>query len=115
MPPLILRATTVEALPTGGMALGITPETGFSEQGIDLRTGDVLIVFSDGLTEAMNGNEEFFGEERLRSDLLPRGRLNAQSLGTHIVTAVDEFVGDAPPHDDLSLVILRRQAEPPSA
>jgi sigma-B regulation protein RsbU (phosphoserine phosphatase) len=108
MPPLILRSTAIDALPTGGMALGITPDTSFSEHSVDLGAGDILIVFSDGLTEAMNANEEFFGEERLRSSLFPTLRLNAQSIGTRVVAAVDDFVGDARPHDDLSLVILRR-------
>jgi sigma-B regulation protein RsbU (phosphoserine phosphatase) len=90
------------------MALGMFPEAIFSEQPVDLADGDVPIVFSDGLTEAMNGNDEFFGDERLRARLPALDRMAAQGIGTRVVAAVDEFVGDARPHDDLSLVVLRR-------
>jgi sigma-B regulation protein RsbU (phosphoserine phosphatase) len=107
-PPLVLRGTTLEELPNGAMALGMLPDAIFSEQRVDLADGDVLIVFSDGLTEAMNGNDEFFGDERLRACLPALARLAAQGIGTRVVAAVDDFVGDARPHDDLSLVVLRR-------
>jgi sigma-B regulation protein RsbU (phosphoserine phosphatase) len=108
LPPLVLRGTRLEELPNGAMALGMFPEAIFSEQRVDLADGDALIVFSDGLTEAMNGNDEFFGDERLRARLPALARMAAQGIGTRLVAAVDEFVGDARPHDDLSLVVLRR-------
>jgi len=66
------------------------------------------MVFSDGLTEAVNDRDEFFGDERLRARLPALAGLAARDLGTRVVTAVDEFVGDAKPHDDLSLIVLRR-------
>jgi sigma-B regulation protein RsbU (phosphoserine phosphatase) len=107
-PPLVLRGTTLEELPRGAMALGMFPEATFSEQRVDLADGDVVIVFSDGLTEAMNDNDEFFGDERLRARLPALARMGAQGLGTRVLAAVDEFVGDRRPHDDLSLVVVRR-------
>jgi sigma-B regulation protein RsbU (phosphoserine phosphatase) len=90
------------------MALGMLPEAIFSEQRVDLADGDALIVFSDGLTEAMNGSEEFFGDERVRALLPTLAGLAARDIGARVIAAVDEFVGDARPHDDLSLVVLRR-------
>ena len=107
-PPLVLRGRTLEELPNGAMALGMLSEATFSEQGVDLAAGDVLIVFSDGVTEAINGSDEFFGDERLRASLPALARMAAQDIGTRVVAAVDEFVGDARPHDDLSLIVLRR-------
>jgi sigma-B regulation protein RsbU (phosphoserine phosphatase) len=107
-PPLVLRGTTLEELPSGAMALGMFPGAIFSEQRVELAEGDVLIVFSDGLTEAMNGSDEFFGDERLRARLPALARMSAGDIGTRVVAAVDEFVGDRRPHDDLSLVVLRR-------
>ena len=107
-PPLVLRGTTLEELPNGSMALGMFPEAIFSEQRVEFADGDALIVFSDGLTEAMNGNAEFFGDERLRARLPALARMTAEGIGTGVVAAVDEFVGDARPHDDLSLIVLRR-------
>jgi hypothetical protein len=107
-PPLVLRGTTLEELPNGAMALGMLPDAIFSEQRVNLADGDVLIVYSDGVTEAMNANDEFFGDERLRARLPALARMAAQGIGTGVVAAVDEFVGDRRPHDDLSLVVLRR-------
>jgi hypothetical protein len=107
-PPLVLRGTTLEELPNGTMALGMLPDATFSEQRVNLADGDVLIVYSDGVTEAMNANDEFFGDERLRARLPALARMAAQGIGTGVVAAVDEFVGDRRPHDDLSLVVLRR-------
>src|SRR2546430_2501456 len=68
-PPLVLRGTRLEELPNGAMALGMFPDAIFSEQRVEFAEGDVLIVFSDGVTEAMNGDAEFFGDERLRARL----------------------------------------------
>ena len=107
-PPLVLRGTTLEELPNGSMALGMFPDAVFSEQRVEFADGDALIVFSDGLTEAMNGNAEFFGDERLRARLPPLARMTAERIGAEVVAAVDDFVGDARPHDDLSLIVLRR-------
>jgi phosphoserine phosphatase RsbU/P len=109
-PPLVLRGATLDELPNGGTALGMMPEATFFEQGLELAEGDVLMVYSDGLTEAMNEEEEFFGDERLRARLPPLAGLAAEAIGSGLVAAVDEFVGDARRHDDLSLVVLRRTA-----
>jgi sigma-B regulation protein RsbU (phosphoserine phosphatase) len=109
LPPLVLRAERIEELPTGSMALGMLPEATFFEQSVELADGDTMIVFSDGLTEATNDSEEFFGDERLRAQLPALARTSsAKDIGTSLVAAVDEFVGDARPHDDLSLIVLRR-------
>ena len=102
------RGYRVRVAPNGAMALGMFPEAIFSEQHVELADGDALVVFSDGLTEAMNGNDEFFGDDRLRAGLPVLAGMSAEALGTRVVAAVDEFVGDRRPHDDLSLVVLRR-------
>jgi hypothetical protein len=108
LPPLVLRAERIDELPTGSMALGMLPEATFFEQSVELADGDTLIVFSDGLTEATNDRDEFFGDERLQAHLPVLPRTSAKDIGTSLVAAVDEFVGDARPHDDLSLIVLRR-------
>lgn len=110
LPPLVVRGTNVEELPIGAMALGMVPEAVFSEQQMEFAVGDVLIVFSDGLTEAMNDRDEFFGDERLRACLPVLSGLAARDISVRVVAAVDAFVGDERVHDDLSLVVLRRTA-----
>jgi sigma-B regulation protein RsbU (phosphoserine phosphatase) len=111
LPPLVLRAERIEELPTGSMALGMLPEATYFEQSVELADGDTLIVFSDGLTEATNDRDEFFGDERMQAHLPVPPRTSAKDIGTRLVAAVDEFVGDARPHDDLSLIVLRRASE----
>lgn len=108
LPPLVLRGKRIEELPTGSMALGMLPEATFFEQSVELADGDTLVVFSDGLTEATNDRDEFFGDERLQVHLPLLPRTSAKDIGAGLVAAVDEFVGDSRPHDDLSLIVLRR-------
>jgi sigma-B regulation protein RsbU (phosphoserine phosphatase) len=107
-PPLVLRNGRVEELPRGAIAMGILPDARFFETPVELGDGDALVIFSDGVTEAMNVSDEFFGDERLRGRLLGLGGMDASGIGTEVVADVDEFVGDTRPHDDLSLVVLRR-------
>jgi sigma-B regulation protein RsbU (phosphoserine phosphatase) len=107
-PPLVLRHDRMEELPSGAMALGIMADAPFSDNRVELADGDVMVMFSDGVTEAMNTDDEFFGDERVRG-LLPALRgMDAQGIGRAVVAAVDAFVADTRPHDDLSLVVLRR-------
>jgi len=107
MPPIVVRSSRVEQLPTGSVALGIMSGATFAGQEIELQPGDMLIVYSDGITEAMNASEEFFGDERLRTVVSTARPLAAAQAGANILAAVDAFVGDAPVHDDMSVVILK--------
>ncbi len=108
MPPLIVRGTVVTAMPRGGIVLGIMPDATFAEQPIDLGPRDAVIVYSDGVSEAMNEAGDFFGEEGLLAAISPTQWASAQAVGTRILDAVDRFVGEAPVHDDISLMVLRR-------
>ena len=110
MPPMAVRLGRVEEMPTGSMALGMMADAQFAEQEIELQPGEMLVVYSDGITEAMNASEEFFGDERLRAALSPARPVTAAQAGANILAAVDAFVGDAPVHDDMSLVILKHVA-----
>ncbi len=110
MPPLVVHGSAVTELPPGSLALSLLPDATFQEQSVDLCAGDTLIVYSDGLTEAMDAQGDFFGDERFRALLPSMGTLPVEHAGASIVEAVDDFVGSARPHDDLSLVVLRRSA-----
>jgi phosphoserine phosphatase RsbU/P len=110
MPPLVLRSGALEELPRGSIALGIVADATFTEQQVDLARGDALVVYSDGVTDAMNGAGEFFGDERFRSALTAGTASTAEQMGRGVLAAVDAFTGDARAFDDLSLVVLRRGA-----
>jgi hypothetical protein len=108
MPPLVLSAGEVQRHPPVAPLLGVLPEARFAEQEVDLSEGDLLVAYSDGLTEAMNASADFFGEERLL-DLVPSlAGLGAKEAGRRLISAVDAFIGEERPSDDLSLILLRR-------
>ncbi|HTY58256.1 MAG TPA: PP2C family protein-serine/threonine phosphatase [Bacteroidota bacterium] len=107
-PPILIRPGGIEQMEKAGPALGLMDSAKFSEQVVDLAPGEIVLLYSDGLIETRNPAGEFFGEERLRN-LLPGSCASpAAVLGERLVAACDNFQGDAPSHDDLSLVILQR-------
>ena len=110
MPPLLLRGTILQEIPHGASALGDLAGAVFVEQKLEMRDGDTLIIYSDGLTEARNEAGAFFGEPRLFSFLPTLGSLSAHEIGARIMDEVDAFVGEARAHDDLSLIVLKCKA-----
>ncbi len=109
-PPLWVNTQTekVERLTQHGMALGVIPDLPLSEYSITLAPGDVIVLYTDGVTEAYNTAEEEFGVERLEKVALLHARESAEDIVEAIKAAVDDFVGDVPPFDDFTLVVLKR-------
>jgi sigma-B regulation protein RsbU (phosphoserine phosphatase) len=110
--PLVVRGVSLEELQGGSIALGFIPEAVFTERTVDLADGDVLVVVSDGVVEAVNAADEFFGDERLRAALANATGQPARQLGQAVLTALQAFIGEKRPHDDVSIVVMRRQAHP---
>jgi sigma-B regulation protein RsbU (phosphoserine phosphatase) len=108
MPPLVLSAGEVKRHPPVAPLLGVLPEARFAEQEVNLAEGDLLVAYSDGLTEAMNRSEDFFGEERLLALVPALAGLAAKEAGRRLISAVDAFIGEERPSDDFSLILLRR-------
>ena len=108
MPPLLLRGAALTTLPPGSMVLGMMPDITFSEQQIDIETGDVLVVYSDGISEALNEAGDFFDDERLHALVLQTRGMPAQETAAHILAELARFVGEAEQSDDVSLMVLRR-------
>ena len=107
-PPILVGhddANTLET--TGGVALGMFPGLDYSAARVDMDVGFRLVLFSDGITEAFNETEELFGDDRLLATTrtLPEVK-NPDEDVNHIVTAVDEFAGEAPQFDDITCVVL---------
>ena len=111
-PPLLLRASgAAEYLMPAGLAFGLVPTGVFRPrlklQSLRLEPGDTLILYSDGITEAMNLDEEQFEEGRLMDVCRQPG--DSAELCARIVAAVQSFAGAAPQHDDMTIVVLKRK------
>ncbi|MFN2244654.1 MAG: SpoIIE family protein phosphatase [Anaerolineae bacterium] len=94
-------------LPATGLPLGIFSDTAFGEEALYLRPGDVIAFYSDGMTEALNPDDELFGVDRLDGLLCEQVHLPAPQIANALMDAVESFRGDLPRSDDLTLVVLR--------
>lgn len=109
-PPILARANgQVELLKGGGVILGILPQASYDEQHSRLFGGDVLVLYSDGVTEAVrHGNsDEEFGEDRLAELVASSNQLTSFDLLSKINGAIDDWLENASPADDVTLVIAR--------
>ncbi|MBK8944178.1 MAG: serine/threonine-protein phosphatase [Ignavibacteriae bacterium] len=108
LPPVILKENEIEILPKGNVALGLSNSAKFTTQNINLESGNSLIIFSDGVTEARNFNGTFFGTERIYKILKISSQLSPQQVGERLLQNVKTFIANEKKHDDLSIVILKR-------
>jgi sigma-B regulation protein RsbU (phosphoserine phosphatase) len=109
-PPLLVHHTgTVEKLEGGGLLLGIFAGATYEQSVAHLEQGDVVVLFSDGVTEASRLDvDEEFGEDRLAAILAELSGDSAKSIIESINQRVQEFTHGAPPADDITLVVARR-------
>jgi serine phosphatase RsbU (regulator of sigma subunit) len=107
-PMLVLRAGgQLEWLSVGGMLLGIAPDASFHAGRTELRGGDVLLAYSDGVVESRNSADEEFGEERLESQLRHAQTGSAHAILFSVLGAVQDFAAPRALIDDTSLVVVR--------
>jgi sigma-B regulation protein RsbU (phosphoserine phosphatase) len=108
-PPLLLRAKGgFDTLPGGGMILGILPMAQYQESSITMNPGDILVLFSDGVTEAVDPSDQDFGEERLANIVAELRDRPAAEIVQEVHRAVHAFTQGAPAADDITVVIARR-------
>ena len=109
-PPMVFRERDVREvvrLDTGGPVIGLMPECVYQQGCVTLAAGDVLVAYTDGVSEAMNAADEEWGEERLMDAVGPNRGLTARALIDRLMTSADVFVAGAPQHDDMTLVVVR--------
>lgn len=108
-PPLLYRAASRsgEYLPRGGRAVGWFPDNPLSQVDVDLEPGDLILYYTDGLTEAQDRYGEFFGEERLAQLVVENAHLDADNLMTTILKTFKKFIEGVPPFDDVTIVIVK--------
>lgn len=112
-PPLLYNdaTKTVTTLKGHGMALGIHPTIDENDDQIALTCGDVVLLYTDGVTDALNADEEEFGMSRLADLLVEHAALPADQLVQEILRAVDEFSAGVAQFDDLTMVALKKSKD----
>jgi sigma-B regulation protein RsbU (phosphoserine phosphatase) len=107
-PPLLIRNGTIIKLEIGGMILGVMKTMiPYKSESIQLQSGDVLVMFTDGISEAMNRRGEEFSDERLEKLSLAVVNENADSILKKIQCEVQNFADGANQSDDITLVIVK--------
>jgi len=115
-PPLLLRAGgAIERLQDGGVALGMFDRSQFEMGRVMLEPGDLLAIYSDGITEAENPNGLPFDEQGLETVLTAERRNNVAATCAAVVRAVERHTADTRLADDLTLLLLRRSIIPSAA
>lgn len=108
-PPLLARADgTIEQLESGGMPLGLMVLGDYEAGKAILNRGDTLVIYSDGVSEANNMNEDEFGLDRLKEVISANITASASGLRDKVESALSDFTGTAPANDDITLVIVKR-------
>jgi len=108
-PPYLVHASgKIEQLSVGGLLLGMFPEATYESATLKLQAGDVLVLYSDGVTEARNDQDDEYGEERLTAFLGKNRGLDPEKLVTSLIRTVNEFSKDGKPGDDVTVTVIRR-------
>jgi sigma-B regulation protein RsbU (phosphoserine phosphatase) len=108
-PPLLFHCAdnSTSFLPRGGRALGWFPDNPLKPIDLKLEPGDIIVYYTDGLTDAENDAGENFGEQRLARAVCECGRQSATQVLNYLVSEVNRFCGGVPAFDDLTLCIVR--------
>jgi sigma-B regulation protein RsbU (phosphoserine phosphatase) len=106
VPPLLLRDGKVTEVPGDNMVLGVNPDEAYKQFILDLEPGDVLLLYTDGLTDAMNSSQERFGRQRA-TDALQQGGASAGAIAQNVLEHLRAFVGNAKRTDDVTMIVAK--------
>lgn len=109
-PPVLLRGRghrEVRRFEVGGLVVGLLKDVAFSQESIVLAPGDVLVAYTDGVSEAMNPADEEWGEEKLIETIQACDGLSARDTLARIMAGADHFAAGAKQHDDMTLTVIR--------
>ncbi|MFA4878333.1 MAG: SpoIIE family protein phosphatase [Methanoregula sp.] len=108
-PPVLFRSRdgTIEDLMPTGIVLGAVENREYYSESVTISPDDVLVMYTDGVTESINAQEELFGEERLYAILRENSTLPAREIIDRILSGIVEFTGDMPQFDDITLLVIK--------
>jgi sigma-B regulation protein RsbU (phosphoserine phosphatase) len=109
-PPVILRADGENHFLTlpDGLVLGVMSETEYSDSRVILEPGDMIVAYTDGVTEAMNGERELYSDARLQSKVATLAGSTVENTVKQIVASVRTHAAGAPQSDDIAVLALKR-------
>ncbi|MBI3934323.1 MAG: serine/threonine-protein phosphatase [Acidobacteria bacterium] len=105
------RTKEIEELPSGGLIVGAFPFASYEGCPLQLADGDILVIYSDGLTEAEGPGDEMFGEDRLREIIRSEAASGSHRLERKILEAMERFTRGMPQTDDITFVLLEKTAQ----
>jgi sigma-B regulation protein RsbU (phosphoserine phosphatase) len=106
-PPMVFRGAEVLRLEDGGPVIGLFGPAQYQQATVQLERGDTLLLFTDGVSEAMNNDDEEFDEPRLMEAVRSGEGLDPAGVIDRVMAACDAFAAGAPQHDDMTLVVAR--------
>jgi len=109
-PPFFYRAEPshdFRSLSSGGIFVGMFENCGYEQEVVQMQSGDVLIAFTDGLSEALDAGGEEFDEERIKEALAETAQLSVNEIRDEIVRRVKEWIASAPQYDDLTFIVMK--------
>jgi serine phosphatase RsbU (regulator of sigma subunit)/anti-sigma regulatory factor (Ser/Thr protein kinase) len=109
-PPIFVRKSSGEdsMIDAGGPALGIFPDVGYKANTLQFEPGDMFVAYTDGLPEAINENDEEYGEERLIECVKSHQDTPAEELTYILASEIARFTNNSPPADDATAIVIRR-------
>jgi sigma-B regulation protein RsbU (phosphoserine phosphatase) len=110
-PPYVHRTETgnLDPLDRTGMVLGLDDSLELQQASVQLESGDVIVMYTDGVPDALNEAEEAYGENRLRSKIRDHEKGTAEEMAAALQKSLVEFIGDAEPFDDITLLVAKRE------
>lgn len=108
-PPIVYRSITKEffTLPLTGMAVGVMSDASYEQDKITLQSGDIIILYTDGVTEAINETDEMYDERRLKEYIQSHAEMEPRMLVETIINEVNTFAGEQPQFDDITLIAIK--------
>jgi len=106
-PPFLVSPEGIRRLETGGVVLGLFEQASFDEETVMMRPGDFVVVFSDGVSEALNESGDEFSDERLLDAIHVNRTMDPQGLLDAVLKDVRAFCGEAPQSDDVTILMVR--------
>jgi steroid delta-isomerase-like uncharacterized protein len=106
-PPLLVRQNAVRVLSAGGPILGVFDHATFPAETVQLSPGDMIVAFSDGVTDASASDGSDFGMDRLVAVAASAAKPTARELLAHVIHSIEEFAGSVPQADDITVAVVQ--------